>query len=341
VTPVIVGVGATRFARRGDASPAGLAVRAIAAAVRDARVSFADVDGVVRFDREGAWEYDLPGVMRLRALDYYGAVPDGPGSAPALVRLAAMAISQGLARIVVGYHARAGTRPGDAEAVRAAALLARRRESRVAAVTLALRRAAARNPSAIVRSPLSRAAYARSPHLLAPLREADAAPASAGGCAFVVAALEGPGRPWRKPVRVLGSMQAGIPSAVRHPVVWLASRRRGVLRAAARRLYREAGIRPGEVDVACLYAAPSALVLPALDDYGIGDRRAPGLPRRPRVNPHGGQLAEAALDGINDLVEAVRQLRGEATSQVRGARVALVAGSPLEPTSAVLLGAPA
>src|SRR5262249_34043961 len=168
---------------------------------------------------------------------YYGAVPDGPGSAPALVRLAAMAISQGLARIVVGYHARAGARPGDAEALRAAALLARRRGSRVAAVAPAPGRAAARNPSAVVRAPLGRAAYARSPHLLAPLREADAAPASAGGCAFVVAALERSGRPWRKPVRVLGSMQAGLPSAVRHPEAWLPSRRRGGLRPAPRPLH--------------------------------------------------------------------------------------------------------
>src|SRR5262249_14854343 len=190
-----------------------------------------------------------------------------------------------------------------------AARLAGRRESRAAAVTVALRRAAARNPSAVGRAPLGRAAYARSPHLLAPLREADAAPASAGGGAFVVAGLERSGRPWRNPVRVLGSMQAGIPSAVRPPEARLASRRRGAFRPAARRLYRAAGFGPGEVDVACLYAAPSVLVLPALDDYGIGDRGAPGLPSRPRVNPHGGQLAEAALDGINDLVEAVRQLR--------------------------------
>ncbi len=340
MTPVVVGIGATPFVRRSGASAAGLAARAIVAAVRDARVSFEDIDGIVRFDREGAWEYDFPGVMRLRALDYYGAVPDGPGSAPALLRLAAMAVSQGLARVVVGYHARAGARPEDADAVRAAALLARRRAPRVAAVTLALRRAAVRNPAAVLRAPLTRAAHARSPHLAAPLREADAAPPSAGGCAFVMAALERPGPPWRKPVRVLGSMQAAIPSASRHLEAWLESRRRGVLEAAARRLYGDAGIGPREVDVACLYAAPSALVLPALDDYGIGDRNGPGLPRRPRVNPHGGQLAEAALDGINDLLEAVRQLRGEAASQVRGARVALVAGSPLEPTSAVLLGAP-
>jgi hypothetical protein len=155
-----------------------------------------------------------------------------------------------------------------------------------------------------------------------------------------MSALERSGRPWRKPVRVLGSMQAAIPSASHHLVAWLASRREGVLRAAARRLYREARLRPADVDVACLYAAPGTLVLPALGDYGLAERGAAGLPRRPRVNPHGGQL-EASLDGINDVIEAVRQLRGEAASQVRGARIALVAGSPLEPTSAVLLGVPA
>jgi len=53
------------------------------------------------------------------------------------------------------------------------------------------------------------------------------------------------------------------------------------------------------------------------------------------------ELCEAALDGVNDVVEAVRQLRGDAASPVRGARIALAAGSLLEPTSAVLLGRPA
>ena len=317
MTPVVVGIGTTPFTRRTRASASALAARAIEAAVRDARVGFDEIDGVVRFDRGAAWEYDLPGVMRLRALDYYGAVPDGPGSAPALVRLAAMAVSLGLARVVVGYHARAEARPDAADVLHAAALLARRQQPRVAAITRALRRAAARNPRALNGAP----------------------PSAAGGCAFVMSSLE-PGRPWRKPVRVLGSMQAAIPSASRHLVAWLASRRAGVLRAAARRLYRDAGLRPADVDVACLYAAPGTLVLPALGDYGLAERGAAGLPSRPRVNPHGGQL-EASLDGINDVIEAVRQLRGEAASQVRGARIALVAGSPLEPTSAVLLGAPA
>lgn len=282
----IVGIGRTRFTRDADASAAALAAQAIAAALRDAGRDLEDVDGLVRFDREALWEYDLPGVMRLRSLGYYGAVPDLPGSAPALVRLAALAVGAGLARVVLGYHARAGARPAPAAETLAAADIG----------------AAAAHPPA----------------------------ATQGGCAFVVAALDAsPGRA----VHILGSMQAAIPSAARHPEAWRGSRRDGVLRAAARRLLEAAGLGSGDVDVACLYAHPPGLARLAADDFGLA------VPS-PRVNPHAGGPDAAALDGADDLLEAVRQIRGESAHQVAGARVALVAGSPLEPTSAVLLGTP-
>jgi hypothetical protein len=282
VTATIVGIGRTRFSSGADVSAAALAAQAIAAALRDARLSVEDVDGVVRFDREAAWEYDLPGVVRLHALPYYGAVPDLPGSAPAMVLLAAMAVAQGMARVVVGYHARAERRPPVADDVLAA----------------------------IGAQP-------------------EPAVASQGGCAFVVTGIE---HPARAAVRILGSMQAAIPSAARHLDAWRAIRRDGALRVAAHRLFAMAGVAPRDVDVACLYAHPPALVDLARDDFGLGDAS-------PCVNPHAGGPDAGALDGADDLLEAVRQLRGEATHQVAGARVALVAGSPLEPTSAVLLGA--
>src|SRR4030095_1329297 len=104
------GIGRTPFRRGADPSAAALAAEAIAAALHDARRNLDDVDGVVRFDREPLWEYDLAGGTRLRALHWYGAVPDTPGSAPALVRLAGMAVTQGMAGVVVGYHARAEPR---------------------------------------------------------------------------------------------------------------------------------------------------------------------------------------------------------------------------------------
>jgi len=53
------------------------------------------------------------------------------------------------------------------------------------------------------------------------------------------------------------------------------------------------------------------------------------------VNPHGGQLACGDLDGVGLLAEAVRRVRASGTRT----RPVLVAGSPLEATSAVLLSA--
>jgi hypothetical protein len=284
--PAIVGIGCTPFTRGTDTSAAALAAEAIAAALHDARRTLDDVDGVVRFDREPLWEYDLPGVTRLRALHWYGAVPDTPGSAPALVRLAAIAVTQGMARVVVGYHARAEPRAALAPEVLAAA------GADGGEVTMG---------------------------------------AVQGGCAFVVASCESAAR---GAVRVLGSMQAAIPSASRHLDAWRRARRDGVVREAAHRMYAAAGLAPGDVDVACLYAHPPALVRLARDDFALAGAAA-------QVNPHGGAPRAGALDGMDDLLEAVRQLRGDAADQVAGARVALVAGSPLEPTSAVLLGASA
>jgi len=126
-------------------------------------------------------------------------------------------------------------------------------------------------------------------------------------------------------------MQAAVPSVTRHLPEWFARRPLETIARAAREMFRRARVRPGDVDVACLDAAASPLALLARRLYRV---------ERARLNPHGGQLCEAALDGANDVVEAVRQLRGDASSPVRGARVALVAGSLLEPTSAALLAAP-
>jgi hypothetical protein len=93
-------------------------------------------------------------------------------------------------------------------------------------------------------------------------------------------------------------------------------------------MFRRARVKPADVDVAYLTAETSALVPITARVYGVD-----GV----RTNPHGGQLGEAALDGVNDVAAAIRALRGEAVPAVRGARLALVAGSVLEPTSAVLL----
>jgi acetyl-CoA acetyltransferase len=57
------------------------------------------------------------------------------------------------------------------------------------------------------------------------------------------------------------------------------------------------------------------------------------------LNTSGGNLAECYMHGLELQIEAVRQLRGQSTSQVPGARVAMVISGPMvTPVSSMLLG---
>ena len=87
-------------------------------------------------------------------------------------------------------------------------------------------------------------------------------------------------------------------------------------------LYQAAGMTPRDIDVAMLYDAYSFLVLAQLEDFGFcGRGEVPALlgPGAPVVNPNGGLLSEGYVHGLNNVLEAVRQLRA-------GATVALVTG---------------
>jgi len=103
--------------------------------------------------------------------------------------------------------------------------------------------------------------------------------------------------------------------------------------------FGEAGVRPGEIDIAMLYDSFTITVLTVLEDLGFckkgeggsfvqGGRLRFDSEARPALNTDGGGLSSShpGMRGLFLLIEATRQLRGQSTSQVEGARLAVASG---------------
>ena len=116
----------------------------------------------------------------------------------------------------------------------------------------------------------------------------------------------------------------------------------------ARRLYRDAGVGPDDVDVVQVYENFTGQVVMALEDFGFCERGEGGpfvasgaidWPNgRLPINTSGGNLAEAYIHGLSLVVEGARQMRGTSTSQVEGAGTCRgVSGPSAPPSSAILL----
>jgi acetyl-CoA acetyltransferase len=114
----------------------------------------------------------------------------------------------------------------------------------------------------------------------------------------------------------------------------------------ARQLWQQAGIGPDDVQVALLYDHFTPFVLVQLEELGFcGRGEAPAFIADGRieldgalpVNPHGGQLGEAYIHGMNGIAEAVRQLRGTSVNQLPGVHNTVVTAGTGVPTSGLVL----
>src|ERR1700729_3657002 len=106
----IVGIGQTEFSKAAGRSETQLASEAIVAALADAGLSVADVDGLVSSTIAPAEETEL---------GFSSRVPYGGGGSQGVVLHAAAAVASGAADVVVAYRAvkaRSGARFGRASA---------------------------------------------------------------------------------------------------------------------------------------------------------------------------------------------------------------------------------
>ena len=209
------------------------------------------------------------------------------------------------------------------------------------AIAITQRRYANNNPSAIMQGRTMDADDYRSARMISePLRLFDLCLENDGACAYVVTAAKRARTLRDDPVYLLSATQTLTP--YREPMgIYVAGELLELFPpATARRLFDQAGLTPGDIDVAEFYDATSYMPLRSLESYGfVPDGQAwryvtetgtgPDSPLP--VNTHGGHLSEAYLHGMNGVLEAVRQLRGTAVNQVAGAEIALSAPRPAAP----------
>jgi acetyl-CoA acetyltransferase len=203
-------------------------------------------------------------------------------------------------------------------------------------IALTQRRYAHNNPAAMMRDrKLDWDTYRGARMISEPLRLFDLCLENDGACAYVLTSASVARGLRDDPVYVLSATQTLSP--YREPMgIYTDDLIELFPPATARRLFVQAGVTRDDIDVAELYDATSFMTLRSLESYGFAARgqgwryvidAGTGLDSPLPVNTHGGHLSEAYLHGMNGVLEAVRQLRGTARSQVADAAVALV-GAP-------------
>jgi acetyl-CoA acetyltransferase len=219
-----------------------------------------------------------------------------------------------------------------------------------AEVAVAARGWANRNPEAFATGPLSIEDCLNARMISTPLSARDCCLVTDGAAAILLTRADRARDLRQAPVYVLGAAAATTHndiSAMPDLTVTAAVE-------SGRRAYAMAGVRPQDIDVVSLYDAFTINTILFLEDLGFcpkgeggnfvtGGAIGPGgvLP----VNTNGGGLscAHPGMYGLLAITEAVRQLRGEAASQIAGAELALAHGNggTLSSQATLILGSSA
>jgi acetyl-CoA acetyltransferase len=216
-------------------------------------------------------------------------------------------------------------------------------------VAVADRRHAANNPAAwFYEQPITLEDHAASRWIVEPLRLLDCCQESDGAVAVVVTSAERARDLRQKPAILTGVAQGAcddqqmMTSFYRDDLTGIPE-----MGLVARQLYEQARITPKDIQTAVIYDHFTPFVLCQLEEFGFCERGEAkdfvqggnieiggGLP----INPHGGQLGEAYIHGLNGVAEGVRQIRGTSCNPVADVENVLVTAGTGVPTSGLLLG---
>ena len=352
----ITGVGMTKFGKHPDRTAADLGADAVLEAIADSgldprRIEAAYCGHVFQGMVTGQRVLANTGLAGIPLVN----VEDACSSGAVAIREAMLAILAGACDIVLAFGVehltgkfRGALRPDEEDLEGAVgltmpaiyAMRARRHMAefgttrrQIAIVSVKNKRNASQNPLAQIRTPVTLDEVLGSRPIADPLCLQDCSPVSDGGAAVVLcsdrtARQSGPGRAMRLAASALrtGVVEVEPGSMAFEPLT----------RQTAWDAYERAGLGPDEIDLAEVHDCFSIAEILRVEGLGL---YAPGTypaalergeadigGRRP-VNPSGGLLGKGhplGATGVAQVVEIVRQLRGEAgPRQVEDARVGL------------------
>lgn len=352
----IVGIGETAYSLHSGRSEFSLALEAIRKAIDDSGLQPKDIDGILKYSVDNNPEGEIARALGIPRLRFWGEVGNFGGAGCGVVAHAVSAVATGFARYVVVFRAlngRSGARYGRGQVTmrggqgpaaftepfgllvpgQVLALRARRhmyefgtKPEHFGAIALACRKHATRNPRAISREPLTMEDYLTSRMIYDPLRLYDCCREADGAVALVITSVERARDLPNKPAHVIACAQC-------QPGTLEPSYTEYLSKYVAPDLFGQAGVTPADIDVAEIYDHFTPMVLCAIEDYGFCAKGEGGpfvedggieLGGRLPVNTSGGNLSEAYMQGMNHIVEAVRQMRGTSTAQVEDAELVLV-----------------
>ena len=364
----IVGTATSKLGKVPGMSAIGLLEEAMAGALEDAGLTTADVDGLlVRGPDEIYTFHQVVGERLGIDARFSTTLTNGGASQVMGVALATMAIDAGLAScVLVGYgrdnwsrvhatkdnHLRSSGRPqelygvefgpelGYYGAIAAHAFGATRHmheygttRDQFGAIAVAFREHALRNPDAMMKKPLTLDDYRAGRMIVAPFGLFDCSLQTDAAGAVVVTSAERARDLRQRPVLIKGFGTHNNISG------WFNNdnlTHTGAIEAG-KTAYAMAGLGAKDIDFAQIYDCFTYMVLVQLEDYGFcekgegGEFVASGALKLDGVlptNTSGGQLSEAHVEGMLQIVEGVRQLQGKygPDRQVKDAEIGLISG---------------
>jgi acetyl-CoA acetyltransferase len=374
----IAGIGYTEFSKNSGRTVRSLASEACLRAIEDAGLKVSDIDGFVSYNFNDsvpaiavATEIGVP--RAGYAVDFLS----GGNAANLIVATATAAIEAGLAKNVLCFRAmngRSGFRLGGGRDMnahgitqytapfgwitypQAMAMWCRRHmieygttAEQLGEIAVTFRANAVDNPRAMQRTPITMDDYFNSKMIVDPFRMLDICLETDGACAVLVTGADRAKDMKHKPVYISGAAYGGGPDqgedlfdAIRWP-----DHAHNYAKYISDDLWKSAGIGPKDIDFAEIYDCFTYSILMQLEGFGFckdgeggpfvqGGRiaRDGELP----LNTHGGLLSEGYIHGLNHVIEAVQQLRGDAgVRQLKKAEVCMTTAGAMTCGSALIL----